>query len=78
MIEQTEGGPHRERALVNGGGRSHLFDGFIFAPGLSGQEVAQAVGKTPMVLLGERVNEGPFDHVTIDNVAAAMCCRALA
>ena len=28
-------------------------------------------GKTPVVLLGERIGHGPFDHVTIDNVAAA-------
>jgi DNA-binding LacI/PurR family transcriptional regulator len=72
VIEQTDGDPVRERALLDEDDRGRLFDGFIFSPlGLGGNELAGAVCKAPVVLLGERVNEGPFDHVTIDNVAAA-------
>ncbi|MCU1490956.1 MAG: LacI family transcriptional regulator [Acidimicrobiaceae bacterium] len=72
IIEQTDGDPDKERKLLQDRERSHLFDGLIFSPlGLGAAELAETSGKTPVVLLGERVNEGPFDHVTIDNVAAA-------
>jgi LacI family transcriptional regulator, repressor for deo operon, udp, cdd, tsx, nupC, and nupG len=72
VIEQTDGDPDRERAVLADNDRGRLFDGFIFSPlGLSANDLATASGTAPMVLLGERVNEGRFDHVTIDNVAAA-------
>jgi LacI family repressor for deo operon, udp, cdd, tsx, nupC, and nupG len=72
VIEQTDGDPDRERNLLNENDRGRVFDAIIFSPlGLSGKELAELAGKTPVVLLGERVNDGPFDHVTIDNVAAA-------
>lgn len=72
VIEQTDGDPDREWALLSDKDRGQLFDGFIFSPlGLSAKEVVRAAGKAPIVLLGERVHDGPFDHVTIDNVAAA-------
>lgn len=71
LVDQTDGLPDRER-LVMDGIRSHLIDGLIFSPLASGREqlLARSDG-TPMVLLGERVYDGPFDHVAIDNVAAA-------
>jgi LacI family transcriptional regulator, repressor for deo operon, udp, cdd, tsx, nupC, and nupG len=72
VIEQTDGDPGRERALLADDDRGRLFEGFIFSPlGLSAKDLASVAGKAPIVLLGERVNKGPFDHVTIDNVAAA-------
>jgi LacI family repressor for deo operon, udp, cdd, tsx, nupC, and nupG len=72
IIEQTDGDPARERALLEDRDRSHVFDGLIFSPlGLGASELGAIPGATPVVLLGERVNEGPFDHVSIDNVAAA-------
>lgn len=72
IIEQTDGDPTRERELFAQAERAQLFDGLIFSPlGLSGGELAKMTGKTPVVLLGERKGRGPFDHVTIDNVAAA-------
>lgn len=71
IIEQTDGDPERERRLLEGRER-HLFDGLIFSPlGLGARDLAMAKVRTPVVLLGERVNEGPFDHVSIDNLAAA-------
>jgi len=72
VIEQTDGDPARERALISANDRGRLFDGFIFSPlGLNGKEIASLVVKAPVVLLGERGSSGPFDHVAIDNVAAA-------
>jgi LacI family transcriptional regulator, repressor for deo operon, udp, cdd, tsx, nupC, and nupG len=72
IIEQTDGDPDRERKLLEDSDRSQLFDGLIFSPlALGARDLASGARRTPVVLLGERVNEGPFDHVTIDNVAAA-------
>ncbi len=72
IIEQTDGSPERERKLLEDTERAQLFDGLIFSPlALGARDLAAASGRTPVVLLGERVNDGPFDHVTIDNVAAS-------
>lgn len=74
VIEQTDGDPKRELALLSANDRGRLFDGFIFSPlGLSGKQLARVRVMAPVVLLGERVNDGPFDHVAIDNVFAARC-----
>jgi DNA-binding LacI/PurR family transcriptional regulator len=72
IIEQTDGDPERERKLLADSERAQLFDGLIFSPlGLGARDLGSAAGRAPVVLLGERVNEGPFDHVTIDNIAAS-------
>jgi DNA-binding LacI/PurR family transcriptional regulator len=72
IIEQTNGDPDLERKLLEDRERSHLFDGLIFSPlALGARDLGASAGRAPVVLLGERVNNGPFDHVTIDNVAAA-------
>jgi DNA-binding LacI/PurR family transcriptional regulator len=72
IIEQTDGDPDRERKLLEDSERAQVFDGLIFSPlGLGARDLGSAPGRAPVVLLGERVNEGPFDHVTIDNVAAS-------
>ncbi len=71
LVDQTDGLADRER-LVMDGIRGHLIDGLIFSPLASGrEELVARRDSTPMVLLGERVYDGPFDHVAIDNVAAA-------
>ncbi len=71
LIDQTNGERERER-LVASGIRDHLIDGLIFSPlALTGADLAAAADTTPMVLLGERIDHGPADHVAIDNVAAA-------
>ena len=58
--------------MVADGIRDHLIDGLIFSPlALTGADLDQRADATPMVLLGERVDPGPTDHVAIDNVAAA-------
>lgn len=71
LIDQTDGLPEREQ-LVLAGIRGHLLDGLIFSPIATGPaELAARTDRTPLVLLGERVADGPLDHVAIDNVAAA-------
>jgi DNA-binding LacI/PurR family transcriptional regulator len=71
LIDQTNGDREQER-LVAAGIRDHLIDGLIFSPlALTGADLDARAKVTPMVLLGERVDHGPADHVAIDNVAAA-------
>jgi LacI family repressor for deo operon, udp, cdd, tsx, nupC, and nupG len=72
VVEQTDGDPDREQQLLQQNARGHLFDGLIFSPlGLSEAELRRHAGDTPTVLLGEHIENGPFDHVGLDNVAAA-------
>lgn len=74
LIDQTDGLPEREQVALDGL-RGHLLDGLIFSPIATGaEELARRRDRTPLVLLGERVSDGPLDHVAIDNVAAA--CEA--
>jgi len=71
LIDETEGRPDRER-LVLEGIRRQLIDGLIFSPlGLGPRAIATRRSQTPLVLLGERVSDGPFDHIAIDNAVAA-------
>ncbi|MFI6128152.1 LacI family DNA-binding transcriptional regulator [Micromonospora sp. NPDC051141] len=70
LIDQTGGGPEQERKAASGIG-DHMIDGLILSPlALTADDLAGLDG-LPMVLLGERVDHGPADHVMIDNVAAA-------
>jgi LacI family transcriptional regulator, repressor for deo operon, udp, cdd, tsx, nupC, and nupG len=72
VIEQTDGAPDRERELLRQNERGHLFDGLIVSPlGLGSGELQRNAGGIPVVLLGEHIAHGPYDHVGIDNVAAA-------
>ncbi|GIF24396.1 DNA-binding LacI/PurR family transcriptional regulator [Actinoplanes tereljensis] len=69
LIEQTDGRAERERDLVSGL-RRHSIDGLILSPaGLDATEVL--TGGLPTVLLGERMWDGPADHVAVDGAAAA-------
>jgi DNA-binding LacI/PurR family transcriptional regulator len=71
LIDQTDGLVAREE-LVLDGIRGRLIDGLIFSPiALGAEELERRRDTTPLVLLGERVYDGPADHVSIDNVAAA-------
>jgi DNA-binding LacI/PurR family transcriptional regulator len=70
LVDQTGGGREEERAAATGLG-DHLIDGLILSPlALTADDLAALAG-LPMVLLGERVDHGPADHVAIDNVTAA-------
>jgi LacI family repressor for deo operon, udp, cdd, tsx, nupC, and nupG len=72
VVDQTDGEPDRERELIMRGASAALFDGVILSPlSLSQADLARRDGGDPLVLLGERIAESPYDHVAIDNVAAA-------
>ncbi|MCR6031421.1 LacI family DNA-binding transcriptional regulator [Nocardioides sp. zg-579] len=72
LVDQTDGRAERERDVL-AGFRHHLIDGLIMSPfALTAEELAAPADHTvPVVLLGEKVWDGPADHVAIDNVAAA-------
>lgn len=73
MIDQTGQDHERERQLLRGGGRRNLFDGMLFAPLATREELddIEASEAQPIILLGEHAFDGRFDHVAIDNVRAA-------
>ncbi len=75
LIDQTGGGREQESVAAAGIG-DHLIDGLIFSPLALTAEDLVGLDGTPMVLLGERVDHGPADHVGIDNVAAAQAMTA--
>ena len=72
LVDQTDGIRAREQLALSGI-RPHLIDGLLLSP-LAVDESdlrARKDDTTPVVLLGERISESPYDHVAIDNVAAA-------
>jgi len=73
MIDQTGHDHERERQLLTGEDRSMLFDGLLFSPLVTKSELLDMHGgsRMPLVLLGEHDFDGRYDHVAIDNVAAA-------
>jgi DNA-binding LacI/PurR family transcriptional regulator len=71
LIEQTGGDRDRELEVLRSP-RLRLTDGLLFSPlGLSNDDADLVAIDTPLVLLGERIFNGPADHVTIQNVDAA-------
>ncbi len=73
MIDQTSHDHRREQELLRGGDRGMLFDGMLFAPLATADELSgvEPTPTMPLVLLGEHTFDGRFDHVAIDNVRAA-------
>ncbi|MEU9889422.1 LacI family DNA-binding transcriptional regulator [Sphaerisporangium sp. NPDC051011] len=71
LIDQTGGNRDREQQVAKGI-RDHLIDGLILSPlALTADDLSARTDDTPMVLLGERIHNGPADHVVVDNVTAA-------
>ncbi len=71
LIEHTAGQAENEHLLL-GGSRAQLVDGVILDPvAITEDEIRRANVSTPIVMLGERVTGQYYDHVMIDNVAAA-------
>jgi DNA-binding LacI/PurR family transcriptional regulator len=71
LVDQTGGNRDREQQVAEGI-RDHLIDGLIFSPlALTSDDLSARTDDTPMVLLGERIHNGPADHVVVRNVAAA-------
>lgn len=77
LIEKT--GAHRDREIaVLSTPRMRLTDGLIFSPLGMGQDDAHYLAVDyPLVLLGERIFDGPVDHVTMRNVEAARAATEL-
>jgi DNA-binding LacI/PurR family transcriptional regulator len=71
LIEQTGGDREKELAALRSP-RVQLTDGLLFSPlGLGIDDAALVDIPTPLVLLGERIFNGPVDHVTMQNVEGA-------
>jgi len=71
MVEQTDGIAERERKVLRGLIDAPI-DGLIFSPYALGSDELPADLRGPTVLLGERVGASNWDHLAIDNVAAAL------
>ena len=69
LVDQTDGLLEREQLALTGI-RPQLIDGLILSPLALGAEQLTA-SSTPLVLLGERISGTGFDHVAVDNRAAA-------
>lgn len=70
LLDPTRG-DHTNELLVINGLRPHLIDGVIFNPmTLNPDDLAEHV-RVPIVLLGERLLDAPYDHVLINNIDAA-------
>jgi DNA-binding LacI/PurR family transcriptional regulator len=69
LIAQSNGDRERELSLLVGP-RMQLVDGVLFSALALGAEDNDLLARirTPMVLLGERILDGPKDHVTMRNV----------
>lgn len=71
LVEQTGAVREREIAVLSGS-RKHLVDGLIFAPQAVGAaDIDHLRGDFPIVMIGERIFEGPVDNVTMSNHEAA-------
>jgi DNA-binding LacI/PurR family transcriptional regulator len=72
LVDQTDGQRERERVAADGV-RHQLIDGLILHPMALGYD--DLAGRGPddvaLVLIGEKLDAGPADHVAIDNVAAS-------
>jgi LacI family repressor for deo operon, udp, cdd, tsx, nupC, and nupG len=71
LIEITGGVREHELKVITGG-RTHLTDGVLLSPiSLTSEPAVRPRPDVPLVLLGEHELDAHFDHVGIDNVAAA-------
>lgn len=71
LVDQTSATREGEIAVLSGH-RLQLTDGLLFSPEQLGQDdIALLQVPFPLVLLGERIFDGPTDHVTMHNVGAA-------
>jgi DNA-binding LacI/PurR family transcriptional regulator len=71
LLDHTDGDREKE-LLVSQGFRAQVIDGLILSPvQLDRIDVLNRTNRTPLVLVGERVYDVPYDHIAIDNVAAS-------
>ena len=71
LVDQT-GATREGEVAALAGRRLRLTDGLLFSPERLGQEDVDLLDVDfPLVLLGERIFDGPSDHVTMHNIGAA-------
>lgn len=71
LLDHT-GGRREQEVLVSQGFRARVIDGLILSPiELEHEDLVDRTENVPLVLLGERSYDLPYDHIAIDNVAAA-------
>lgn len=71
LLDHT-GGRRDQEILVSQGFRARMIDGLILSPiELEAEDLHDHAGHVPLVLLGERHYDLPYDHIAVDNVAAA-------
>jgi DNA-binding LacI/PurR family transcriptional regulator len=71
LLDYTDGDRDKELE-VSAGFRAQIIDGLILSPvQLDRADILMRTNKTPMILVGERVYDVPYDHIAIDNVAAS-------
>lgn len=76
LVEQSGNGPGHEKAALQGQFRT-LTDGLLFIPlTLDAEQIMEAAGKKPLVLLGEYVQDPRLDMVLIQNHRAAAAVTA--
>jgi DNA-binding LacI/PurR family transcriptional regulator len=71
LIDHTGGDAGPEKDFLIRSSASNLFDGVILSPSRVGESELRDILSVPFVLLGPRLFDPDFDHVSIDNVAAA-------
>ncbi|RFC77130.1 LacI family DNA-binding transcriptional regulator [Streptomyces sp. AcE210] len=71
LLDHT-GGRREQEVLVSQGFRARVIDGLILSPiELEAEDLRERTEDVPLVLLGERHYDLPYDHIAVDNVAAA-------
>ncbi|MFD9880718.1 LacI family DNA-binding transcriptional regulator [Streptomyces alboflavus] len=71
LLDHTRGDREQE-VLVSQGFRARVIDGLILSPlELEAEDLRGREDDVPLVLLGEREYDLPYDHIAIDNIAAA-------
>ncbi|WP_314173973.1 LacI family DNA-binding transcriptional regulator [Streptomyces winkii] len=71
LLDHTQGRRERE-LLVTQGFQARVIDGLILNPlELESEDLAARTDNAPLVLIGERRYDLPYDHIAIDNIAAA-------
>lgn len=71
VVAETEGSADYERSILAGFSRN-LCDGVIVSPlALTGEQLSATNLDLPIVLLGEKIRESEYVHLSIDNVGAA-------
>jgi DNA-binding LacI/PurR family transcriptional regulator len=72
VVDQTNGDPARERAVLHGGSVSATFDGVLLnALNLTAADIEAAAATQPIVLLGEEDYGPSVDQISVDGVEAA-------